>query len=192
MYARSLSPLPHVRPTQDMASIWTARTRFLLLIVVVMLTANVGRQLYRWLAYGEERDELRRVTVQLDSAALNVMRTQLLAGTLRDSIASIDARLEADRRTLAGIERRADGNGLPPALYEQYRRRREAYNTRVEVRNEQYDRWRGVVDRNHTAVNSYNALADSMRNLGDRMGEPYLAIPSPAEVAVRYGLEVAP
>ena len=33
------------------------------------------------------------------------------------------------------------------------------------------------------------ALADSMRAVGRRMGEPYLSIPSPAEVAVRHGLD---
>jgi hypothetical protein len=92
---------------------------------------------------------------------------------------------------LTSIERRAGDRGLPPTLYEDYRRRLERYNERVAARNDQYERWRGIVERNHRAVDSYNALADTMRNLGERMGEPYLSIPSPAEVAVRHGLDTA-
>ena len=36
----------------------------------------------------------------------------------------------------------------------------------------------------------YNRLADSILTLGRKMGEPYIAIPSPADVGVRHGLDV--
>lgn len=171
-----------------MARIWTPRTRFLLIAAAVVLAANLARQTYRWYAYADERQELRRMGVELESAGLAVMRTQLFADSLRAVIEAADHELRDDRLSLDRIERRADGDGLPPALYEEYRRGLDLYNGRVAARNERFEQWRGVVTRNHGAVDRYNLLADSMRLLGARMGEPYLSIPSPAELAVRHGL----
>lgn len=174
-----------------MASIWTARTRFLLVVALVIVALNVGRQVYRWLAYSDERADLRRVGVELDGYALAVVRTQLLADSLRRAIEQADDALRVEREALSVLERRADGHGLPPLLYDEYRRGLERYNAHVATRNATYERWRGVVERNHRAVEGYNLLADSMRGLGRLMGEPYISIPSPAEVAVRHGLDTA-
>jgi hypothetical protein len=172
-----------------MASIWTTRTRLLLLIAAAAPAANLGRQLYRWIAFGEERQVLGDLRPALEGSALEVMRTQLLADSLRGAIRELDGELNADRVTLARLERSAQGRGLPPRIYEQYTARLEAYNRKVDLRNGHYDRWRGVVNRNHEAVTRYNLLADSMRAVGRRMGEDYLSIPTPAEVAVRHGLD---
>lgn len=172
-----------------MASIWTTRTRFLLLVAAVVVAINVGRQGYRWFAFADEREDLRRLSVELDGVALTVMRTQLVADSLRRVIEAADSDLRSDRGQLTAIEARADGDGLPVALYEEYRRGLERYNRRVASRNVEYERWRGIVDRNHRAVDAYNLLADSIRGLGRRMGEPYISIPSPAEVAVEHGLD---
>lgn len=171
-----------------MASIWTTRTRFLLLAAGVLLAASLAREGWEWYAYADERRALTRMTSEIESAALTLMRTQLAADSLRGVIEETDARLRRHRLDLDRIERRADGGGLPPALYRAYRRGLEQYNQRIVGRNAEYTRWREIVQRNHGAVDRYNVLADSMRLLGTRMGEPYLAIPSPSEVAVRHGL----
>lgn len=170
---------------------WNTRTRFLLLVAFALLAMNLGRQGYRWIAYADEREELALLTTRLESAGLAVMQTQLLADSLRAGIEAADARLRQDRLALDRMERRAEGRGLPPALYDEYRYALERYNQQVLERNDRFQRWRGVVSRNHASVDLYNQLADSMRALGTRMGEPYLAIPSPAELAVRHGLGVA-
>jgi hypothetical protein len=174
-----------------MATIWTARTRFLLIVAALLIAANVGRQGYRWFAFADERADLRRLSAKLEATALAVMRTQILADSLRRTIETVDAGLGGDRQELSRVERRAEGDGLPPLLYDEYRRGLERYNARVVTRNRDFERWREVVSRNHRAVDGYNALADSIRGLGNRMGEPYIAIPSPAEVAVRHGLDTA-
>lgn len=172
-----------------MASTWNARTRVLLLIAALLLAISLGRQVYRWLAYADERDDLRRLGNDLEGAALAVMRSQLLADSLHLSIRGLDSELASERLELAALERRAKGGALPPRLYDDYREELRDYNRKVELRNGGYDRWREVVARNHRAVQSYNLLADSIRGIGSRIGEPYIAIPSPAEVAVRHGLD---
>ena len=172
-----------------MASMWTPRTRLLLLVASLLLVANLSRQLYRWIVFADERQTLGRLNGELESAALQVMRTQLLADSLRTAIHSLDAELRQRRGALARLERRSEIGALSPLLYEEYRRGLEAFNGTVAARNGRYERWVDVVNRNHVAVQAYNGLADSMRALGRRMGEPYLSIPSPAEVAVRHGLD---
>ena len=168
---------------------WTPRARLLLLAASVILAANLGRQLYRWAAFADERTMLGGLGAELESVALEVMRTQLLADSLRTAIHSLDADLRERRRILARLERRSEIGALSPMLYEEYRRGLEDYNETVSGRNARYERWVEVVNRNHDAVRGYNLLADSMRVVGRRMGEPYLSIPSPAEVAVRHGLD---
>jgi hypothetical protein len=172
-----------------MASMRTPRTRLLLVVASLILAANLGRQLYRWAAFADERQTLGRLSGELESVALDVMRTQLLADSLRTAILSLDAELRERRRDLARLERRSESGSLSALLYDEYRRRLDAYNETVVARNGRYERWAEVVNRNHEAVRGYNLLADSVRAIGRRMGEPYLSIPSPAEVAVRNGLD---
>lgn len=172
-----------------MASMWTPRARLLLVVASILLAANLGRQLYRWAAFADERETLGTLSGELETVALEVMRTQLLADSLRTAIHSLDGILRERRRALARLERRSELGTLSPMLYEEYRRGLEAYNETVVARNGRYERWAVVVNRNHDAVRGYNLLADSMRAVGRRMGEPYLSIPSPAEVAVRHGLD---
>ena len=45
------------------------------------------------------------------------------------------------------------------------------------------EEWREVVNNNHHYVDRYNLLADSMRSVAGRMGEPYYPIRTPAEIA---------
>ena len=96
-----------------MASIWNTRTRFLLLVAAVIVAINVGRQGYRWFAFADEREDLRRLSGELDAVALAVMRTQLVADSLRRVIEAADSGLRSDRGALSAIESRADGSTSP-------------------------------------------------------------------------------
>ena len=167
-----------------------SRIRFLLLVMGLVVAVNLGRQGYRWFAHADERADLRHLSVQLDSSGLLVVRTGVEAARLREEIEEADAWLAEQREALDAAERRAGGGGVSPVLYEGYRRALDRYNAGVHDRNRLFEEWRTVVAENHTAVDRYNATADSMRAVGARMGEPYLDIPSPAEVAARKGEEV--
>ena len=58
----------------------------------------------------------------------------------------------------------------------------------VRRRNDKLGEWRAVVESNHAAADRYNLLADSMRSVAARMGDPYYAVPSPVELAVAHGI----
>ena len=176
-------PLPITCPAVRRES----RLHFFLLVLAVIVAVNLARQGYGWVAYADERSDLRRLTIQLDSSALQVVGTSVEAARLRSVIEEADAWLSNQRAELDRVERRAAGGGVPPALYDGYLRTLERYNGRVNERNERYERWREVVAANHRAVDRYNAVADSMRAVGARMREPYIDVPSPAEVAARHG-----
>lgn len=179
-----MSPAPHQPPRIVRRP---SRLHFFLLFLTVVVAVNLARQGYGWVAYADERAELRRLAVRLDSAGLTVVRTSVEAARLREVIEEADGWLADQRRELDRVERRAAGGGVPPTLYDGYLRTLERYNERVNERNDRFERWREVVTANHHAVDRYNALADSMRAVGARMREPYIDVPSPAEVAARHG-----
>lgn len=168
--------------------LWRTRSWIIIFAVGLLLLAKLGEQLYRWVAYQDERAELRQLAAELDTVGLAVMKTQLSAESLRVTVQGIDEELDRERRVLAGMEERASRGRLSRAEYSRYRTRLRGYNRDVARRNAGFEEWKAVVDRNHAAVHRYNLLADSMRAVARRMGEPYYAVPTPAEVAVRHGL----
>jgi hypothetical protein len=160
----------------------------LLLLLGIVAATKLGQQLYGWFAYAEERSELQALSTRLEGAGLEVIRTQLGADSLRSEIERMDADLAARKREVGAFERHVRDGALPAHLYESYRTELGAYNRRVEGRNDLFGRWKETVFRNHAAVTRYNALADSIRGLAARIGEPYFQIPSPVELAVERGL----
>ena len=50
-------------------------------------------------------------------------------------------------------------------------------------RNDSFHTWQEVLARNRSAVDRYNALADSLRAVADVLGDPYYQVPSPLEAA---------
>ena len=173
-----------------MASVWIARIRVFLAVTAVIVAVNVARQLYRWFAFEAERMELVQLNAAVEETALEVMRTQLQADSIRGAIQELDAGLRGKKEEMRRLERRADAGGLPPLLFQEYRRLVDDHNEIAASRNRIFEGWRTVVESNHGAVRRYNLLADSIRGIGALMGEPYLPIPSPAEVATRHGLRV--
>lgn len=160
----------------------------LLLLVALLAAVNLGRQVYGWFAYADERGALQGLSDRLEVAGLEVMRTQLGADSLRRRIQQMDRELGSRKQSVAAFERFVQDGALPAHLYDAYRAELDGYNRQVQGRNEVFARWKEVVVRNHAAVGRFNGLADSIRSLADRIGEPYFQIPSPVEIAAERGL----
>lgn len=164
------------------------RLRVLLLVLLGVVGFKVATELYRWHAYRPEREQIAVLREQLVDAGADLVRTELRADTLQQVIEREDGRLKRRQAGLAAYGRRAEGGALPAALYHVYRAELRAYNRLVEQRNARWSEWKQLRARNRLAVDRYNTLADSIRQLARRMGEPYISLPLPAEAAVERGL----
>lgn len=164
------------------------RLRMLMLVALVLIGTHAAYGTYRWLAFAEERAQLRALNAQVDVAGFQVIRTQLRVDSLQRRIGGLDRELRTVRSALARFGEHEVEGALPPALHAQYRAEIARYNQRVEQRNGWFARWQAAVRNNAAAVRRYNRLADSIRSVAARMGEPYYNIPSPVEAAVRQGL----
>lgn len=158
-------------------------------VILLLIMAKVGQQAYRWWAYDEERARIEALSGELEDVAIEVVSSQLMADSLRRQIEQMDEALQVSRSRLATYERHSAGGALPTTVFAPYSRDLERHNRQVVVRNAAFERWREAVQRNHTAVGRYNALADSIRTTAAHIGEPYYSIPTPAEVAVERGIE---
>ena len=96
--------------------------------------------------------------------------------------------LEREQRALRRYDDFAHDGALPTVLYERYRAELTRYNDHVAARNARLSQWQEVLARNHSVVARYNLLSDSIRDLATRMGDPYYAVPTPAEAAIERGV----
>ena len=160
----------------------------ILLVLGLIVAVKLGQQLYAWFAYADERAALQAISTRLESSGLEVIRTQLAADSLRGDIERMDRELGEKKQVVGSFERHVRDGALPAHLYDAYSAELQSYNRQVEQRNAKFGRWKEIVVRNHAAVGTYNALADSIRTLANRIGEPYFEIPSPVELAVKHGL----
>jgi hypothetical protein len=160
----------------------------LLVVLLAVVAMKLGHEAYRWFAYADERAELREMTERLEGAALEVVISQLATDSMRASIEAADSRLGELRERVDEFEKWSHRGTLPEHLHRRYRMELDRYNAQVAERNSRLDRWEEVVGRNHSAVAHYNRLADSVRLVAARMGEPFYPVPSPVEVAIRRGL----
>ena len=168
-----------------------SRLGALLLFLALIVGVKLGQQLYRWYAHAEEREHLAQLQEEVLDAGAEVVRTELQAETLHRAIKVADQELEAKLREVERFGRYAHDGALPPHLFSAYRRELEVYNQRVRMRNEEMEEYRQVIDRNRSAVDRYNLLSDSIRALGARIGNPYIAVPLPAEAAAVRGMDAA-
>ncbi|CAN5535813.1 hypothetical protein BH24GEM3_BH24GEM3_09430 [soil metagenome] len=168
------------------------RAKGLLLILALVVAAQLGRALYRWFEFGEERAQLTALREQVVDAGVEVLRTQARADTLRGRIREEDEALETRRRTIERYSSYARNGGLSAQLYGAYRAELEQFNARVRERNRRADEWAEVVARNQEAVRRYNLLADSIRALAASIGDPYYPVPLPVEAAAERGIIPAP
>jgi hypothetical protein len=168
---------------------WRSRAESVLAVLALVVLFKVAHELYRWVAFSDERGRLRELSTSIDGVGVRVVRTQLRADSLQAVVEALDRGLDGARKALAEYEGRSVDGAIPERIYRAYRERLDAYNLVVRDRNARLTEWRTVVDSNHVASDRYNALADSMRAVAARMGEPYYPIPSPMELAVRHGVD---
>lgn len=164
--------------------------RFLLSVLGLVILFLVARELYRWVAYREERALIVALRTDVVDAGARVTVTRQQLDSLRTALASVDARLQREVDVLRGYERRARHRRLPPDVYEKYLRDRARYEQVLEERNALVRTMSGVLDVNHSAVERYNTLADSVRAVAARVGDPYYRVPLPVEAAMERGITV--
>ena len=160
----------------------------LLFLLLVIAGVKLSEEVYRWLAFGEERTLVKTLREQLVSAGAEIMVTRQASDSMRAVLHEEDARLAREQRELRRYDGFARDGALPSDLYARYRADLAEYNLHVTERNGRLRDWQEVLARNHTAVDRYNQLADSLRELATRMGDPYYAVPTPAEAAGERGL----
>ena len=166
------------------------RLQVLLAMLGLIVTFLVGRELYYWVAYREEREEIVALRVQVVDAGARVTTTRQQLDSLRAVLSEVDRRLDREIRVLRGYERRARHRLLPPDVYQEYLRDRTRYEEVLRERNQVMRHVSGVLGDNHTAVGRYNPLADSIRAVAVRIGEPYYRVPLPIEAAAERGIVV--
>lgn len=167
------------------------RVLALVALLTFIAATKLGQQIYRWAAFGEERERISALDRSLEEAGLGVIATQVRSDSIKAVIASIEEELTVSRDRLDRYERQASARAISTSVERAYRRELAAHNANIGRRNDLFRSWAGVVDVNHVHVERYNALVDSIRDLAADMGEPYYPILSPAEIASRNGVPAA-
>lgn len=162
-----------------------ARTLVLLATVVLVIGGRIGYQLLNWYRSAPDRELLISLEAELEDAAVGLITTQVASDTLKEAIESADIDLGRSRQLLDNLEARPGFRGGADATY--LRELRE-FNRKVAARNRMVEDWREAVANNHTHVDRYNLLADSIRSVARRMGEPYYSVRTPAEIATARGV----
>ncbi len=165
-----------------------ARLRPLLLLVLALLLGKLAVEGYRWVTYRPERAGLAEMRTRVLDLGVEVIRSQARVDTLRRAIVRGDTILERELEAVERYARYARGGTLSVERYAAYRRELKAYNELVKVRRGKFGRWRELRARSTLATERYNRLADSMRSLASRIGDPYYPVPLPIEAAAERGL----
>jgi len=181
--------LPRPLPPRPLMS---RRIHPLVFVLLVIIGVKVSEQLYRWVAYADERDRVRVFRGQLLEAGAAIVRTREESDSMRAVMRAEDTSLEEEQVALRRYNRYSRGGTLPPEVYARYKEELDSYNLHVSERNAKLGDWQEILARNHLAVSRYNLLADSVRDLAARMGEPYYAVPTPAEAAVELRVQREP
>lgn len=162
--------------------------RFLLVVFLGVVVLLVGRETYRWFAYADERNALLAMRPEIVNAGAEAVRTREQTDSLRARVDSLNRDLDRRGEGLRRYGRIAVNGLLPPDVYRLYARDRRAYEQVLSRRDEWYAAWKNSYERNRAAVRRYAVLADSMRDVALRMGDPYYHVPMPVEAALEKGV----
>jgi hypothetical protein len=160
----------------------------LLFVMLVVIGIKLSDSAYKWVRYGPEREQVKRMLNDLVDAGADIVRTRQVSDSMRAVLRTEDQALEGEQRVLRRYDDHAHDGALPSGLYEAYRRDLTRYNDHVASRNATLSQWHEVQARYNNSVGRYNLLSDSIRALTTQMGEPYYEIPTPAEAAIRRGV----
>lgn len=167
----------------------TERLRALLVLLAAVVAIKLLPEVYRWAAYGEERQQLASLRSRAVAAGTELVVARSRLDTLRGRIERVDRSLEGDRSSMLRYGGYADATGaLPPSLYRRYVEQVDGYNRRVASRNADWEAYVAARERSRSALERYQAHADSARRLAARIGDPYYQVPSPIEAAAERGV----
>ena len=167
------------------------RLRALLVLLAAVIAVKLVPEVYRWIAYGEERAMLSGLRGRAVSTGAELIAARARLDTLRQQIETSDRRLAGDRSSMRRFGGYADAAGaLPLPQYRRYVDAVDVYNRRVAARNADWEAYIAARDRSREAWQRYQAQADSARRLAARIGDPYYQVPSPVEAAAELGLVV--
>ena len=168
------------------------RVKDRLAVAVVALGAiivfNVGREAYRWYAFKDERTAIVRLRKEVVDAGAELTFNREQLNVLRQRVEKADSSLNQDVEVLRRYSLQADGGMLPPPMYGRYVQDRQRYEQELGQRQQWFEEWERVQGRYHVCVDRYTTLADSIRNLATRIGDPYYHVPLPVEAAAERGL----
>jgi hypothetical protein len=162
--------------------------RFLLFVLLAVIGVKVSEQAYRFVAFRDERAQVRVLRDRLLDAGARLELARGERTRARDALEAEDERLEAERQRLLLRQRALESGPVTQAQYDRYRDALETYNHHVVDRNGRYQQYQVIRDRWAGSVESYAALADSLRDIATRMGEPYYSVPTPLEAAMARGV----
>lgn len=160
----------------------------LLFLLLVILGVKLTDSLYHWVAFGPERARVKELRASLVDAGVQYVRTRQAGDSMRAVLRGEDDGLEAEEVRLRRYDDLATDGRLPPDVYERYRADLTRYNRHVTERNAKLADWQEIQARHNAAASRYTVLADSLNALATRMGDPYYAIPTPAEAAIERGI----
>jgi hypothetical protein len=160
----------------------------LLFLLLVIVGVKLSDSVYRWLAYAPERARVQVLRAGLVDAGAQYVTARQLGDSMRAVLRAEDDALEREERLLRRYDEEAGGVGLPPEVYARYREDLTRYNRHVVERNAKLSAYQEAQARQNAAATRYTVLADSLHDLATRMGDPYYAIPTPAEAAIERGI----
>lgn len=161
---------------------------FLLFVLLAVVGVKVSEQLYRYVAFRDERQAVGVLRDRLLDAGARLELARADHRRHRDALAAEDDRLETERKRLMRLQRGVEVGPVSEAQYEQYRMALEAYNRHVVDRNGRHQEYQAVRDGWVRSMEDYASLADSLQEIARRMGEPYYSVPTPLEAAVARGV----
>ncbi|HEU0016583.1 MAG TPA: hypothetical protein VFQ45_23075 [Longimicrobium sp.] len=165
----------------------TSTARFLLLVLLTILGIKASEQVYRAVAFRDERAEVRRLRRDLAPISADLLGARAEGDSLRRALAAEDRALGRRAQALRRYNRIARHGRLPADVYAEYRAEAAQYDSNAAVYDALVRRLEGVHAREHAAITRYNLLADSIHALAARMGRPYYEVPSPLEAAAEAG-----
>lgn len=164
----------------------TSPARFLLFVMLVIVGVKASEQLYGFVAFRDERTQVKALRAQLGGAASELVAARARMDSLHRDIDAQDLKLTRELAGLHRFQRQARHRQLPPALYDSYMAALQEYNLRVESRNLVHREWQQLAARRDGLAFRYDSLADNIHSLAVRMGQPYYQVPSPLEAAAEY------
>jgi hypothetical protein len=162
--------------------------RLLLIVLLAVIGVKLTEQLYRFVAFRDERAKVAVLRERLLDAGARLELSRAARGRASDALLAEDGRLEEERHRLMRLQTALEGGQVTQAQYDRYRVALETYNRHVVERNGRYQQYQGIRDHWAASVETYASLADSVREIAARMGEPYYAVPTPLEAAVARGV----